>query len=663
MILENLTLTDFKVFRGRHSFELSPRKSSEHYLPIVLFGGLNGTGKSTILAAIKLALYGKHSLGFGASKKQYNTYLKDSIHKPRNTSNQPSSATIDLTFSYSHMGILSHYKVKRNWNVVGKNVSESLQIYQDASLVSNLNYEQCQSFLNELIPIGVSDLFFFDGEKIQELANDGSGTILADSVRKLHGLDIIERLNADLLVLLRNQNFKRTPVEVRDEIKELEKLLISLEIKCEEEKVAYEQLRIEYFHLSSELDRKNSEINLKGGAWAISRERETKKCAELIAERNITEEKIRNLLSGIYPITIAADNAKAVLNQLRDESKFKQLMLVRSYVTEHLINLKESLESSLSGTARNSAVVAINAEMSKLNEISTTCPLVHDISDSHYAQIEAHLRKPLHQERQRLSALVGQLNSLNQKIESSQRNIARAPDAETLVNDFKDINKKQDALSKLKVEMAIRKENAKRTLKMAIDTTRKLQKLSQEFVQISDFGRVVAHAQNSRATLKDFVIKLSEIKVEEIEQQFARMFVQLTNKEDRHLKVNINPNTFQLNMVDEDGQEFNKNDLSAGEKQIYAISILAALAHTSRRKLPVIIDTPLGRLDSSHRHEMINKYFPNASHQVLILSTDTEIDKSLYSEIYQHTSHAFKLAYDADSNSSSAEEGYFWNQQ
>ena len=128
------------------------------------------------------------------------------------------------------------------------------------------------------------------------------------------------------------------------------------------------------------------------------------------------------------------------------------------------------------------------------------------------------------------------------------------------------------------------------------------------------------------------------------------------------MQAKIDSKTFSVSLIDKDGQTVNKNELSAGEKQICAISVLAALARTSRRKLPIIIDTPLGRLDSTHRKKLIKNYFPYASHQVVILSTDTEVDKQLYSELYQHTSHTFKLIYDADSNSSTVEEGYFWNQ-
>ena len=59
----------------------------------------------------------------------------------------------------------------------------------------------------------------------------------------------------------------------------------------------------------------------------------------------------------------------------------------------------------------------------------------------------------------------------------------------------------------------------------------------------------------------------------------------------------------------------------------------------------MIIDTPLGRLDSEHRGRMIEHYFPNASHQVIVLSTDTELDKQNFEKLSPHVSHAYHLVY------------------
>jgi DNA sulfur modification protein DndD len=124
--------------------------------------------------------------------------------------------------------------------------------------------------------------------------------------------------------------------------------------------------------------------------------------------------------------------------------------------------------------------------------------------------------------------------------------------------------------------------------------------------------------------------------------------------------ADIDPRSFNVSLTDNHGKVVNKKKLSAGEKQIYAIAMLEALGRTSGRNLPIIIDTPLGRLDSKHRTKLVQNYFPTASHQVLILSTDTEIDEDFYDELSPEISHAFSVDYDSKQGSSDFNEGYFW---
>ena len=99
--------------------------------------------------------------------------------------------------------------------------------------------------------------------------------------------------------------------------------------------------------------------------------------------------------------------------------------------------------------------------------------------------------------------------------------------------------------------------------------------------------------------------------------------------------------------------------LSAGEKQLMVISLLWALAICSKKKLPVIIDTPLSRLDSAHRVSLIQTYFPQASEQTIILSTDSEIDHTYYNMMKESVGDEFTLSYSEETKSTSIEKGYF----
>ena len=104
----------------------------------------------------------------------------------------------------------------------------------------------------------------------------------------------------------------------------------------------------------------------------------------------------------------------------------------------------------------------------------------------------------------------------------------------------------------------------------------------------------------------------------------------LANKKTLIDHVTMDSESLDLHYINLEGDEVEKKSLSAGEKQLMVISLLWALAINSKKKLPVIIDTPLSRLDSAHRSALVKKYFPKASDQTIILSTDSEIDERYY---------------------------------
>jgi DNA sulfur modification protein DndD len=109
-----------------------------------------------------------------------------------------------------------------------------------------------------------------------------------------------------------------------------------------------------------------------------------------------------------------------------------------------------------------------------------------------------------------------------------------------------------------------------------------------------------------------------------------------------------------------DGLPLAAQELSAGERQLLAVALLWGLARAAGQPLPVVIDTPLGRLDGSHREHLLDRYFPYASHQVILLSTDTEIDELAYGRIAKHVGRAYLLEFDPETNASSVQPGYFW---
>jgi DNA sulfur modification protein DndD len=106
-------------------------------------------------------------------------------------------------------------------------------------------------------------------------------------------------------------------------------------------------------------------------------------------------------------------------------------------------------------------------------------------------------------------------------------------------------------------------------------------------------------------------------------------------------------------------QEISIQDRSAGEMQIISSALIWALTKSSKFTLPMLIDTPLGRLDSYHRNHLINKYYKELSEQVIILSTDTEITQEYIDTITENSYKQYSLNYNDKLKYTIIREGYF----
>lgn len=160
--------------------------------------------------------------------------------------------------------------------------------------------------------------------------------------------------------------------------------------------------------------------------------------------------------------------------------------------------------------------------------------------------------------------------------------------------------------------------------------------------------------------LNQFVVRLRKNKIHLLQEKTFEMYRQLSSRSGLIKDIIIDDKSYEIRISDRNGHDIKKSGLSAGEKEVFAVSLLWGLAQTSQLNLPIVIDTPLSRLDSTHRDNIVNNYFPNAGEQVIILSTDTEIDKDYYRTLKTRLSGAGLLVFDQQRELTTFKEGYFW---
>ncbi|MGF6518753.1 DNA sulfur modification protein DndD [Pseudomonas sp. BT76 TE3572] len=664
MIIDSLSVLDFRVFSGAHDFDLVPKIKRGKNAPIVLFGGLNGGGKTTILSALKLALYGKGVLGSGATVAEYHQYLRECIHRAHNSIAKPTRSAVELTFRYAQYGVISSYQLTRDWFVdhAGK-VKEGLIISRDGHPLTELSYDQAQAFLNELIPIGVSELFFFDGEKITSLAEETSGDALRESINKLLGLDLIDRLHSDLSVIIRGRSIKKASEDRKQKIVEAERTYNDLNEQLAEVREKLLLMRVNTVEANKNLGNIEASINARGGAWSASRQEETVNLDALVSDKKAIEHTLHDMLSGLLPFAITQSLNEKLLAQIDAEQRAEKTQVLSEYLQRQQSNFLAEVESAFAMTKDQLPALqdiflrTFGSEVA--NSAEQQAP-VHELSDTQRFSITHRLQNDVGSLQQRAADLVMTLQETDSQIESARENIARAPDEKVLTPLFNKQGQLQGRLSALEEQKSVLAEEAKALLARLSVAARQLDDLYTEIAESQEEERLTGLAQNAKDVLKEFSTRARIEKLKELESQFYTSFNGLARKEDRNLSIQIDPNTFEVVLIDDEGVILRKEELSAGEKQIFAISILEALARTSGRSLPVVIDTPLGRLDSVHRKKLVENYFPKTSHQVIILSTDTEIDYAFYEGLQGSISHSYHLVYNPETRSTQAEEGYFW---
>lgn len=174
-----------------------------------------------------------------------------------------------------------------------------------------------------------------------------------------------------------------------------------------------------------------------------------------------------------------------------------------------------------------------------------------------------------------------------------------------------------------------------------------------------DSDRLLKYAHNATKVLDAYKVKLQERKIDILAETMTTCYKRLANKKNLISRIHMDPSTLDFEYLNAEGNIVPKESLSAGEKQLMVIALLWALAICSKKKLPVIIDTPLSRMDSNHRTSLITTYFPQASNQTIILSTDSEIDAQYYELMKPNIGDEFTLIYNDELKCSTIERGYF----
>lgn len=668
MLLTKLSIENFGLFEENYSFDLTTKDPlSGKVKPIILFGGKNGAGKTTLFEAFRICLYGNTLPEFRLRKVSYEEYIKRKVHRSPSIEKQSASAAISLDFEYARLGKVDRYNIERKWHVTHEEVDEQFHVTANGKDLEELEKSQWQDFVNEMIPIGVSKLFFFDGEQIQVLAEDETDEIhLKDSFFSLLGLDLVDRLRSDL------------DIRLAKSVKDANSLFGKKfdDITAEKQRLEEEKERIlqDNAHQKNILEirkktaaRLEDELSREGGHFAKKRDELKDKKSLLEAKIEQVDKQIVKLCESLLPFTFAPQYCILLKKRLIEEEARQSAVTAASQVNKVLTSVEKATIARINNLdiGREESRKLISDIKQIFNNAAHTgskessISMIHHLSRIEQAKVLSWIESVLDEIPLLIKDLTNESERLTTELQKTADLLNKAPADEVIGPIFKEISTVNRDIGNIEAMIKSNTEKISQIDYKMVHVNASLRDLDKERREHTSLERGLALAQKVQDALEEYETRLKKEKLEQLSESLSECLNELMHKE-IFQRVSINPDTFAVTLYDKGNNAVSKDQLSAGEKQIYAIAILWALARTSGRPLPFIIDTPLGRLDSDHRLNLVQNFFPVASHQVIIFSTDTEIDEKYFEELSEHIAHSYKLEYDSQYGKTKIQPGYFW---
>jgi len=675
MKIDAVTFHNYKCFAGTTRIDgLSSNLTFEKR--VVLFGGLNGAGKTTLLEALLLCFYGKRNTNLipsqGAKLESYAGYINSILNK-KAKSKVRAEMWVEVELSDVEIsGIPQSLRIRRNWTISDHKSAPIEELTIDgktpdgkpSSFVGEFASEDDKdTFIEEFIPYEVSQFFFFDGEKIQDFVRDEDEKF-AKSLAQVLGISSYNQLHNDLKqlrgMLVADHN---KDSEVGVEIKKVETAITECERDIENAKesvltssdeIIEFQKRIEVIEMET---RRLTRINAENWEQLLSQR------DSMVAEKATLDQQIFDAIKDNLPLVINAKLCEQIIDQLTKEDEAHRQLATQKSIEPKVKEITnkvfyDGLEAipALNKAQKDFYVYKLQATLKNvLGQGSSSAKdfvFIHDLTREDAAQIKSRVNES----KETVSKLAGHIKRLQQiepvldKIKKDENQMTKDPVAEPLFAEkgqlTQQIKEKNAEIENLKAlidrkEGELQSLQSQRTrLEGKAETTAKIKK------QIEYCGKLCE-------VVKDFSDEFRKQRAEQLAEHTVEMWKKLARKQDLIDRISIDPERhFSIGLYDKEDRPIDKTKLSAGEKELLAIALIWALARIANRSLPVVIDTPLGRLDNEHRAHIAQHYFPNTSHQVILLSTDTEIVGTELAAIKPYISKSFSIQYDEKNQTS-----------
>jgi len=635
MIIETLTLTNFRQFRGKHTLRFSHGRKN-----VTVVFGENGRGKTGLFRALMFCLYGDRQLsqdGTAIDEREVHLVNTAAVQESRENKGKPVDASVELLFKHSG----HRYSVRRCLQSIYHG-SERLEEQTELSLRLETPEGNCQVFrdpeeiserIREVIDPRVREYFLFDGEKIENLtrASQHQKREVSRGVRNLLNIDAIEialralrRLGKDL-----GKELEKTATG------ELARVMKRLNAATAERDALEEQItQLEDEIEQAEQEKEDLDKKLKKyrGIRQLVEKREA--LDEQISQIQLEMQDLRAVLrdhAGRSAILLALDPIKKVFTHI---DKRKRKGEIPPEIRRDLIEKLLADATCICGRA----ICEGSDEYCKLQK------WLRKVSDPDLSDSALELWRLLygitHQEdalRQSAETTLQNYGRKNSELEKARRQLERVTDkiGEDARDDAVHWEKQR---KKVESDILNRSVEKKRLEERCAELASEIQQLEARKAQLHKEQGLQDELSNRHSLVEATLSALNTVAVDftrearsTIAKEASGFLQGFLDEESRELfeAVVVNDD-YSLQILDRHHNPTLAN-ISAGQRQLMSIAFITALAKTAAGgrllEMPLFMDTPFGRLSLDHRLSLIN-CVPGLCAQWILLATDTELRRA-----------------------------------
>jgi DNA sulfur modification protein DndD len=653
MWIEKIELTNFKAYQNQCFTFPKPEQGRN----LVLIGGMNGFGKTTLLEALYLCLYGEdathHLARAGLQSNSYAKFLQGALHGKNLSSKRDQMRVTSRLMVADDFG----FEITRTWffDRNGELQDQEVRLEEIRNDIQKpLDRDSLAIVLEEhVVPANLAPFFFFDGEEVKKLADQDRTGWIKQGMESLMGVVLVKKLRERLV---QYQNNRRANTHNVDKSK-LDEMLNSLNSKIEEQEQLQNNILISNEEIArnqarrDEVQRKLLDLgvgngNVKGVEDILREEVEKKQFL------SNCEKQLENVLADRLPFHLVSSNLMESLKTQLSEEKIrigwdtqKQELEPRKnkfadafFNTEFLQKQNESIKGKLA------ECIALAWETLFFPRPENCAnELAHDYLESRQRQrledsfsniqVGANQIRNLVTQRKEVELRLDELKMRRIKLESI--------DNDGLLKNLNDeLAEVQNALETQNRELG-NLDRQSTALESSLNQERAAyERVNENYIRSEPAKSIANKAQKVMRLIDDLLPRLFELKTVALSQAVTRYYKQLAHKQ--QISNIIIQADGSCRLFGEDGKEI-KFDRSAGENQLFATALFAGLAEVSGYEIPLVVDTPLARLDSQHRKNLLSYWYSKPDRQVILLSQDEEVDEALMQSVSPYLSKTYLL--------------------